>query len=125
MSWAIGFDERWQRDVGYGVPAYCDLPGCATEIDRGLSYVCGGEPRGGDHGCGLFFCEKHLFYHRFRGMENGAQFCKRCIAYRPPFVPKPDHPDWTEFKMTDPSWKQWRIDNKIEAGEANANAIES
>ncbi len=44
MSWAVGFDETWQRDIGYGVPAYCDHPGCMAEIDRGLSYVCGGEP---------------------------------------------------------------------------------
>jgi len=51
MSWAIGYDTRWQRDVGYGVPAWCDHPGCEAEIDRGLSYVCGNEPYGGDHEC--------------------------------------------------------------------------
>lgn len=21
MSWSIGYDEKWQRDIGYGVPA--------------------------------------------------------------------------------------------------------
>jgi hypothetical protein len=46
MSWAIGYDGRWKRDIGYGVPAYCDHPGCNEEIDRGLAHVCGGEPYG-------------------------------------------------------------------------------
>ena len=37
MSWAVGFDSQWDRDIGYGVPAYCDHPGCGKEIDRGLA----------------------------------------------------------------------------------------
>lgn len=53
MSWAIGYDENWKRDVGYGVPAICDHPGCNEKIDRGLAFVCGGEPMGGEKGCGL------------------------------------------------------------------------
>ena len=56
MSWSIGFDSNWNRDIGYGVPAYCDNPKCNKEIDRGLSYVCGGEAFGGEKGCGLYFC---------------------------------------------------------------------
>lgn len=59
MSWAIGYDDHWHRDVGYGVPATCDHPGCQKLIDRGLAYVCGGQPYGGDDGCDLFFCEDH------------------------------------------------------------------
>ena len=50
MGWSIGYDSNWDRDIGYGVPAYCDHPDCNEEIDRGLSYVCGGEPYGGDRG---------------------------------------------------------------------------
>lgn len=42
MGWSIGFDSNWNRDIGYGVPAFCDHPGCTAEIDRGLAYVCGG-----------------------------------------------------------------------------------
>jgi hypothetical protein len=56
MSWAVGFDSNWKRDIGYGVPATCDRPGCGTGIDRGLAYVCGGQPYGGEEGCGLYFC---------------------------------------------------------------------
>lgn len=104
MGWSIGFDEKWQRDIGYGVPAWCDFPGCNEEIDRGLSYVCcSQEPHGGD-GCGLYFCEKHHPY--FRG-DNDAM-CSRCFNYRPPFKPKPEHPRWLEFKATDDSWAEWR-----------------
>ena len=44
MGWAVGFDNNWNRDIGYGVPAICDFPGCGEEIDRGLGYVCGGGP---------------------------------------------------------------------------------
>src|SRR5690606_23075125 len=53
MGWAVGYDSNWNRDIGYGVPTTCDHPGCNEKIDRGLSYVCGDEPYGGEHGCGL------------------------------------------------------------------------
>lgn len=55
MGWSIGFDSNWGQDIGYGVPSTCDHPDCDAEINRGLSYVCGGEPYGGDEGCGLYF----------------------------------------------------------------------
>lgn len=108
MGWSIGFDEKWKRDVGYGVPAFCDHPGCGEKIDRGLGYVCGGEPYGGDWGCGLYFCSRHLYHHQFRGTQRGAFYCKRCITYKPPYTPKPDHPEWLNHKATDQSWAEWR-----------------
>lgn len=112
MGWSIGFDERWQRDVGYGVPAACDHPGCEEQIDRGLSYVCGGDPFGGKHGCGLFFCGTHLVAHEFRGGDC-VLVCHRCDQHRKPFIPKPDTLLWLYFKMTDPSWKEWRVENGL------------
>ena len=99
MGWAVGFDSRWKRDIGYGVPAYCDHPKCNKEIDRGLAYVCGGEPYGGDLGCGLYFCDEHRI---------SGKLCSRCAAKRAPFHPKPDRPDWIHHKETDPSWEEWR-----------------
>lgn len=104
MSWAIG--EHNGRDIGYGVPAVCDFPRCGAEIDRGLSYVCGGAAHGGDHGCGLFFCPKHLHYGQF-----DAPLCSRCRNYRPPFDPTPDVALWIGHKATDPSWADWREEN--------------
>lgn len=109
MSWAIGFDKKWQRDIGYGVPAICDYPGCGHRIDRGLAEVCGGMPYGGDHGCGLYFCEHHLAYSG----RVTFQRCERCKTGQPPFDPTPDHPEWVEFKLTDPSWEPWRKENPI------------
>jgi len=109
MGWSIGFDTDWDRDIGYGVPAHCDHPGCPEEINRGLSFVCGGEPYGQPRGCGLYFCAKHLF--------TGArlpQLCIRCVRRKHSFKPTADTLEWMYFKMTDPSWKQWRKDNGLE-----------
>jgi hypothetical protein len=93
MSWANGYDEKWNRDIGYGVPAFCDHPACNEKIDRGLSYVCGGQPYGGEDGCGLFFCLNHMAIG-----EETMQQCERCGQQKPPFEPKPDHPDWVSLQ---------------------------
>lgn len=105
MGWAVGYLDG--RDIGYGVPAWCDHPDCTEKIDRGLGYACGGGL--GDDGCGLFFCPDH----------GGGSLCERCEAfhasgaedYMNPFDPKPDHPEWLTHKLTDPSWQRWRDDN--------------
>ncbi|BDU72926.1 hypothetical protein [Mesoterricola silvestris] len=118
MGWSIGFDTRWNRDIGYGVPATCDFPGCKAEIDRGLSYVCGSDPHGGDHGCGLYFCPKHLGYYTRRqagepGGVRDVQLCLRCgkRSKRGPFSPSLDVPEWINHKLTDESWAAWRREN--------------
>lgn len=109
MSWAVGFDTHWQRDIGYGVPAICDKPKCDARINRGLSFVCGGEPYGGEIGCGLYFCANHLWFGRSR---NAPQLCPRCMEYRPPYKrPKSDVLEWREHKLTDESWQEWRDAN--------------
>lgn len=110
MGWSIGYDNDWQRDIGYGVPAYCDHPGCNEKIDRGLAYVCGGEPWGQPHGCGLYFCSKHLWYKRVESGEF-VQACARCKADKEPFEASPDHPEWIAFKLNDDSWEKWRDEN--------------
>lgn len=59
MGWAFcGTDDKG-REIGYGVVATCDYPGCTAEIDRGLGYICGSMHGGGDDGCGMYFCAKH------------------------------------------------------------------
>ncbi len=103
MGWSLGYDDNWKRDIGYGVPAFCDHPGCGKKIDRGLAHVCcDQEPYGGDNGCGLYFCSDHQRY-------DGK--CKRCATGKPPFKPTPDHPDWMRHKLADESWQQWRDEN--------------
>lgn len=109
MGWSVGFDAHWNRCVGYGVTAYCDAPGCRAEIDRGLAYVCGGYLYGGEHGCGLFFCDEHR-----RGYRAGAgeAVCRRCAAYRPPYKRVSiEHPAWLAHLLGDPSWAGWRAEH--------------
>lgn len=118
MSWSIGLSSRYQRDVGYGVPCTCEHPGCIEEIDRGLSYVCGGMHDGGEHGCGLYFCEKHLQYHPIDVAEDEyVQLCEACRVSTDEnsfwFDPKPDHPYWELFKLTNKSWCEWREENEL------------
>jgi hypothetical protein len=110
MGWSIGYDDNWNRWVGYGVPAYCDHPQCSEEIDRGLSYVCGNDVYGGEHGCGLFFCPKH--------QVGDHQRCPRCAAYKRPYRrPKGEHPRWVRHVRTDTSWSEWRRTNPRELNE--------
>lgn len=104
MGWSVGYDRFWQRDIGYGVPAVCDHPDCNTKIDRGLSYVCGGEPYGGRYGCGLYFCDKHL---------TATDRCLRCCAEMEPYTPKPDTAEWLNHKETNESWSEWRAERDV------------
>jgi len=136
VGWSIGFDQRWRRDVGYGVPATCDYPGCERSIDRGLAFVCGGRPYGGAFGCGLFFCSDHQFGVEFPlgdltpsevepdGLvsvdDDGnpviyvGQVCERCADFLQaggdlePFTPSLDTVEWMAFKLLHPSWQEWR-----------------
>lgn len=114
MGWSIGWSDKHQRDVGYGVPCTCEHPDCNEQIDRGLAHVCGDMHDGGDHGCGLYFCESHLEYVERDG--QGVRLCNACasatdeIAYW--FDPKPDHLFWELWKLTNSSWRQWREENE-------------
>lgn len=117
MGWAVGWDHNWKRDIGYGVPAFCDHPDCDEVIDRGLAHVCcDQQPYGGDRGCGLYFCSKD---------SDTRGRCIRCQRYRKPFEPKPDHPDWIKHKATDPSWAAWRAEEREGAhnGKNSSNGL--
>lgn len=110
MSWAIGYDEKWKRDIGRGVPAFCDHPGCTARIDRGLGHVCAdGVPYGGGHGCGLYFCAVHQWSN-----QTHTQLCERCAHQKEPFTPSEEHPDWIRHKLHHESWQQWRDENPDE-----------
>ena len=129
MSWSIGEDNDSDRFIGYGVPAHCDHPDCSEKIDRGLAHVCGSEPWGGDHGCGLFFCEKHLEYadddeDSLQPDEHVAErevmLCERCMVFAGHFERKPEHPEWLEHIATHSSWAKWRKEQK--SNQENASA---
>lgn len=110
MGWSIGFSHKHNRDIGYGVPAICDHPDCDAEIHRGIDYVCGDEPYGGEYGCGLHFCHDHL---HFDG-DRSPQMCERCRDEKPEFSPKPDCEEWIQWKLRDNSWQQWREEHPDE-----------
>lgn len=81
MGWSYGINpDRPEGDqgIGYSVVAKCDKPDCAAEIDRGVSYACGGEHFGGEYGCGGYFCPDHLKYE-FDDKDNmSPQLCFEC-----------------------------------------------
>lgn len=116
MGWSIGYDENWERDIGYGVPATCDHPGCIEEITRGLSHVCGHqEPYGGEDGCGLYFCHAH----------GGGTLCSHCAEQAGaqtlcPHLPSPDVTEWIEHKLNDPTWQEWRDKSPAEVSDLRA-----
>ena len=78
--------------------------------------ICsGGEPYGGERGCGLYFCSKHLFISCTRVKRRVLpQLCSQCVdRRRKPFQPTPDTLKWLYHKMTDPSWAEWRAENGL------------
>jgi hypothetical protein len=122
MGWSIGYDSNWNRDIGYDVPAVCDHPKCNNIIDRGMAYVCGGEPYGGEKGCGLYFCYEHLYFGRG---EDSPQLCERCMQYKKPYKLKPDTLEWIAWKLADDSWEEWRKENskKVKQMEKIVNSL--
>ena len=70
MSWSIGYDDNWDRDIGYGVPAYCDHPGCNEEIDRGFDLAKA--IRGDSNVPILMLTARDAAESRIRGLEIGA-----------------------------------------------------
>lgn len=115
MGYAVYRDpEDSSRWAGYGVPAECDMPDCTTRIDRGMGYRCEeghadedadeglteaeADPEFEDFGCGLHFCEKHLYdAESHEGVD-----------------PKPDSIEWLRHMLTDDSWADWRRENPDE-----------
>jgi len=108
MSWAVGYNNHWKRWIGYGVPSYCDHPGCYKKIDRGLSHICGGLYYE-EHGCGLVFCSDHLVEVRQDG-DDYFSVCERCRDGKKPYKPSPDTEEWIEHQQTDESWAEWRAE---------------
>lgn len=116
-----------KRYGGYGVPAYCEEPECKEEIDRGVSFACGGEPFS-ENGCDMYFCEKHRHYTCIRELQakdncedhdceenekdcEYVELCLPCSKGEEGYSYKPEHPIWIKHLLKDPSWKEWRKNN--------------
>lgn len=76
MGWSYGVING--REVGYDVADTCPIEGCGKEIDRGLSYACGGLDGmyGDGPGCGLHFCSAHLLMTTAE--QSAGQLCPSC-----------------------------------------------
>lgn len=78
MGWAYCGTDKDGREIGYGVEAVCDSPGCRAPIHRGLSFVCGNMHGGDGVGCGKYFCRDHLIVVEMKdGSSN--QLCADCL----------------------------------------------
>ena len=115
MYWAIGYDENWNRDIGFDVPGTCDHPGCSAAINRGMDHVCGGEPYGGDSNCGLYFCKDHLEMKVVAAGEEPVPVCAQCSSGKEPFEPTTDTEEWLTYKQTSNYWAGWRTYHQSKA----------
>ena len=121
--------KRWG---GYGVPSLCEHPECNKEIDRGISFACGGEPFS-EHGCDRYFCENHRYSWAWDSEKEKrceheddcdceyVEVCKRCYEGEEPYPYKPERPNWIKHLLTDDSWAKWRKENKKEVLEMQSN----
>ena len=124
------------RHGGYGVPAYCEHPECNEEIDRGMSFACGGEPFS-EIGCDKYFCSKHRHYTGFK--QDGSalpeclcdceddpenekececewkEVCASCAGldkeYPYGYPYKPEHPEWVYHVLNHYTWEEYRKEN--------------
>lgn len=81
-SYEIGGSSPLVGEMGgYGHRSTCGHDGCDKAIDRGLAYMCGDNPHGGDvDSCGLWFCDDHLTYPMFDDEVIADQRCYACAA---------------------------------------------
>lgn len=113
------------RDAGYGVPAYCDHPGCFEIIDRGMGYACCGDPLH-TASCGGFYCKEHRYQLVYQddlqemsdedlkrlGIDSREERAHdeddgiiRCI-HQP--IELKTTKEWADYIAQDESWQTWR-----------------
>lgn len=86
MGWGNCGEDSEGRPIGYVHEATCDHPGCDKEIDRGLSYACGGmhgkyAADGNMEVCEKYFCGDHMTTVAVpdgSGKSTAIQVCQGC-----------------------------------------------
>ena len=79
MGWGNCGEDSMGRPIGYNFEAICDHPGCDKEINRGLSYACGGMHGEGTYSCEKYFCEPHLNHVKTPSGEL-ISICDECLS---------------------------------------------
>lgn len=79
MGWANCGEDNLGRPIGYAHKGICDHPDCEAEIDRGLSYACGGMHGDDEHSCEGYFCYAHLVFAELSDGER-VQLCEACTG---------------------------------------------
>lgn len=122
----MGYQVYWEggRWCGYGVPAYCDFPGCDQEIDRGVSYKCEREwgYRYFDSDTGEELFEDEIYDPTRDVIEQEYQYYTDCGGFfcgtheshsdHDMFMEHPpEHPVWLRHILTNATWREWRREN--------------
>ena len=101
MGWSHCGTDSEGREIGYGIEATCDHPGCHAEITRGLSYACGGWHGETDFSCERYFCPDHLYFSTIEIDREvhpwGIEFCEQCVR---------EHTDERGANMISPFWRE-------------------
>lgn len=133
MGWGDCGTDSKGRPIGYAFAATCDLEGCEGQIDRGLSYACGGM-HGESPGCELYFCEEHLhlpdvcdaFEKLLEGDGLQGGVCPACrklleeqevewLRERYEELTAQPTPQWTAVYPTEPGWYWMAVPHESEA----------
>ncbi|NQD40529.1 hypothetical protein [Glutamicibacter halophytocola] len=89
------------REAGYSVEAECDKPGCTTQIDRGLGFLCGESPDGhrdsDEFGCGNYYCDQHETYHDCPNPKCGKYSADESLCCSK--AKGHDTPHWDEYEQ--------------------------
>lgn len=80
MGWGFCGKDKNGRKIGYEISAICDHDGCNKNIDRGLSYACGGMHGEDEIGCEKYFCQDHMSNVVLNG-EDFHHVCDDCSKH--------------------------------------------
>lgn len=78
MGWGNCGQDSKGRYIGYCAEGTCDHPRCTDQIDRGLSYACGGMHGENEISCENYFCSKHLICVQIKDRESLVEVCREC-----------------------------------------------
>ncbi len=78
MGWGNCGTDSHGRPIGYLFDAFCDYPGCMSQIHRGLAYVCGDMHGEDEVSCERYFCSEHRSKVLQRVDGRSVIICDEC-----------------------------------------------